>query len=132
VKTIHRIIISAVVVLASWTIAPPPAEAQSSSTSASTSTSAKGEASAVASDTLTVADVQRAAEQLAIAVREAVKKTTEDPAVKVAALKVAKNAVVAAQVVVTQQMDTLQTVLDALAKEIAQATEKQQSKSGNH
>ena len=79
-----------------------------------------------------MADVQRAADQLVIAVREAVKKTTEDPAVKVAALKVAKNAVVAAQVVVTQQMDTLQTVLDALAREIAQATEKQQSKSGNH
>ena len=129
-KTLNRITISAIVVLASWTFAPVTAQAQSTSTQSSSST--KAEASANARDSVTMVDVQRAAEQLVIAVREAVKKTTEDPAVKVAALKVAKNAVVAAQVVVTQQMDTLQTVLDALAREIAQATEKQQSKSGNH
>jgi hypothetical protein len=66
--------------------------------------------------------------QLAAAVHEAVRKATEDPAVKVAALKVAKNAVVAAQIAVTQQADALQAVLDALAREIAQASEKQQAK----
>jgi len=78
-----------------------------------------------AGDSVSIADVQRAAEQLAIAVQAAVKKATEDPALKVAALKVATNAVNAAQVVVTQQAATLQTVLDSLAKEIAVATEKQ-------
>jgi len=77
-------------------------------------------------------DVQRAADQLAIAVQEAVRKATEDPAVKVAALKVAKNAVTAAQVVITQQAETLQTVLDALARQISQATEEQQKKAKSH
>ncbi len=132
-KSLTRITLVAIVVLASWTLAPGALQAQESSTpSSSSSAKTEGGTNVVARDSVTVADVQRAAEQLAIAVREAVKKTTEDPAVKVAALKVAKNAVVAAQVVVTQQMDTLQGVLDALAKEIAQATEKQQSKAGNH
>jgi hypothetical protein len=78
-----------------------------------------------AGDSVSMADVQRAAEQLAIAVQAAVKKATEDPALKVAALKVATNAVNAAQVVVTQQAATLQTVLDSLAREIAVVTEKQ-------
>ena len=77
------------------------------------------------SDSVSIADVQKAADDLARAVQEAVRKATEDPAVKVAALKVAKNAVTAAQVVVTQQAETLQTLLDSLAKEIASATEKQ-------
>jgi hypothetical protein len=81
---------------------------------------------------VTIADVQRAADQLAIAVQEAVRKATEDPALKVAVLKVAKNAVQAAQVVVTQQAETLQSVLDSLAKEIAMAAEKQQSKPKSH
>ena len=76
--------------------------------------------------------MEKAAAQLAVAVQEAVRKATEDPAVKVAALKVAKNAVTAAQVVVTQQAETLQTVLDALAKEIAAATEKQQTRGKSH
>ena len=76
--------------------------------------------------------MQKAADQLAIAVQEAVRKATEDPAVKVAALKVAKNAVTAAQIVVTKQAETLQTVLDALAREIALATEKQQAKPKRH
>jgi hypothetical protein len=91
--------------------------------------SAKVEISA--SDSATIADVQKAADDLARAVQEAVKKATEDPAVKVAALKVATNAVTAAQLVVTQQAATLQTLLDTLAREIAQATEKQ-SKSKSH
>ena len=83
-------------------------------------------------DSATIADVQKAADQLAIAVQEAVRKATEDPALKVAVLKVAKNAVVAAQVAITQQAETLQTVLESLAREIALATEKQQSKSKSH
>ena len=83
-------------------------------------------------DSVTVAEVQKAAEQLAIAVQEAVRKATEDPAVKVAALKVAKSAVTAAQVAITQQADALQTMLDTLAREISMATEKQQSKAKNH
>ena len=83
------------------------------------------------SDSVSIADVQKAADDLARAVQEAVRKATEDPAVKVAALKVAKNAVTAAQVVVTQQAETLQTLLDNLAKEIASATERQ-SKPRSH
>ena len=84
-----------------------------------------------AGDSVSVADIQRTAEQLAIAVQAAVRKATEDPALKIAALKVATNAVNAAQVVVAQQAATLQSVLDSLAKEIAMATEKQ-AKQKNH
>ncbi|MGI9042904.1 MAG: hypothetical protein ACR2GK_02130 [Gemmatimonadaceae bacterium] len=79
-------------------------------------------------DSVSVQDIERAAEQLAEAVQAAVRKATEDPAVKVAALKVAKNAVSAAQITITQQANTLEKVLDALAREIALATEKQQDK----
>ena len=86
----------------------------------------------VVSDSVSVEDVQKAAQQLADAVEAAVRKATEDPAVKVAALKVAKNAVTAAQVAITQQTQTLQAVLDALSREIAMATDKQQSKSKTH
>ena len=110
-----------VVVASIWTA--KPAEAQEKE---------KAKSSISDSVTVSVADVQKAADQLAIAVQEAVRKATEDPAVKVAALKVAKNAVTAAQIVVTQQAETLQTVLDALAREIALATEKQQAKSKRH
>jgi hypothetical protein len=118
----NRFTLFAFVVVASiWTA--KPAKAQDVS---------KDKPVVTSSDSVTIADVQRAADQLAIAVQEAVRKATEDPAVKVAALKVAKNAVAAAQVVVTQQAETLQTVLDALAKQIAMATEKQQSKVRNH
>ena len=67
-----------------------------------------------------------------MAVQEAVRKATEDPAVKLAALNVAKNAVTAAQVVITQQAATLQTVLDTMAREIARATDTQQSKAKSH
>lgn len=93
---------------------------------------ARADSVALSRDSVTVQDVQKAAEQLAVAVEAAVRKATEDPAVKVAALKVAKNAVTAAQVVITQQVTTLQAVLDALAREIAQATEKQQTKAKSH
>jgi uncharacterized protein YukE len=52
--------------------------------------------------------------------------------VKVAALQVARNAITTAQIVISQQAETLQSVLDSLAKEIAQAGERKQPKSGNH
>ena len=119
---------SFVVVASIWTAKPAQAQDQPKSKPAP---SAKIEASSIA-DSVTLADVQRAADQLAIAVQEAVRKATEDPAVKVAALKVAKNAVSAAQIVVTQQAETLEKVLNALAREIAQASEKQTSKSKHH
>jgi hypothetical protein len=119
---------SFVVVASIWTAKPAQAQEQPKSKPAP---SAKIEASSVV-DSVTLADVQRAADQLAIAVQEAVRKATEDPAVKVAALKVAKNAVTAAQIVVTQQAETLEKVLNALAREIAHASEKQTSKSKHH
>jgi hypothetical protein len=115
------------VVLASiWTARSASAQDQKAKTS-----SPRAESAAV-SDSVTLADIQKAADQLAIAVQEAVRKAAEDPAVKVAALKVAKNAVTAAQVVVTQQAETIQAMLDAMARELAMAAEKQQSKSGHH
>jgi hypothetical protein len=83
-------------------------------------------------DSVSTADIERAAQQLAIAVQAAVKKATEDPAVKLAALKVATNAVNTAQVVITQQAATLQAMLDTLASELAMATDKQASKQKTH
>lgn len=118
---------AAIVVASIWNATVPPAEAQDT---AKPSTTIQDKAAA--RDSVSLADVQKAADQLAVAVQDAVRKATEDPAVKVAALKVAKNAVTAAQVVITQQAETLQTVLDALAREIAQATQKQQSKAKSH
>ncbi len=94
------------------------------STAAAQSTEMK-----TARDSVSVQDIEKAAEQLADAVHAAVKKATEDPAVKVAALKVAKNAVVAAQLTINQQAAALERVLDAMAREIAIATDKQVQKS---
>jgi len=110
-----------VIVASIWSA--KPAHAQDTS---------KNKTPAVSSDSVTIADVQKAADDLVLAVQAAVRKATEDPAVKVAALKVAKSAVTTAQVVVTQQAETLQAVLDALAKQIAMATEKQESKAKSH
>lgn len=120
---------AAVVIASIWTFAP---QAGAQDTAKPKAPASKADVIVVQRDSVSVEDVQKAAEQLAIAVQEAVKKATEDPAVKVAALKVAKNAVTAAQVVVTQQVETLQMVLDALAKQIAVATDKQQSKARSH
>ena len=117
------------IIVASILAAPTMARAQQSSEK--TKTSAKVDPVIAAGDSVSIADVQRAADELAIAVQAAVKKATEDPALKVAALKVATSAVNAAQVVVTQQAATLQAVLDSLAREIAMATEKQ-SKQKSH
>ena len=128
-RTSRWILFAFVVVASIWTA--KPAEAQEKEKAKTPS--AKNESAAIAdSVVVSVADVQKAADQLAIAVQEAVRKATEDPALKVAALKVAKNAVTAAQVAITQQAETLQTVLDALAREIAIATEKQQAKPKRH
>ena len=87
---------------------------------------------APASDSGSVADIEKAAAQLAVAVEAAVRKATEDPAVKVAALKVAKNAVAAAQIAVTTQANVLQATLEAMAREIAIVTERQQAKARAH
>ncbi len=73
-------------------------------------------------DSVTIADVQRAASELARTVQEAVRKVTENPELKVAALKLATESVNAAQVIVSQQAATLQSVLEGLAKEVAAAT----------
>lgn len=113
-----------------WTGSAAAAKAQQTTDNVKPSVS-KVDPAVASSDSVAIADIQRAAEDLALAVQTAVKKATEDPALKVAALKVATNAVNAAQVVVNQQAATLQTVLDALARQIAVATEKQ-SKQKSH
>src|SRR5688572_29289602 len=114
ISTLRRTLFAGIVLASIWTATASSAQAQSTATKP---------------DTVSLQEIEKAAEQLADAVQAAVRKATEDPAVKVAALKVAKNAVAAAQVAITIQTQTLQTVLDALAKEIAVATEKQQAKS---
>lgn len=106
---------------AQQTTAPKPAPKSESKT----------DAAIVARDSVTIADVERAAAELAIAVQAAVRKATESPELKVAALKVATNAVAAAQIIITQQAATLQTVLEALAREIAAASA-QQTKPKSH
>jgi hypothetical protein len=85
------------------------------------------------SDSVSIADVQRAADELARTVQAAVKKITQDPELKVAALRVAKESVNATQVIVSQQAETLQTLLDGIAKQIAAATVNiQQTKPKTH
>ena len=123
---------SAIVVASIWTSGETASAQQTKPSAPEKKESTKIEVVISDRDSATIADVQKAADQLAIAVQEAVRKATEDPALKVAVLKVAKNAVVAAQVAITQQAETLQTVLESLAREIALATEKQQSKSKSH
>lgn len=128
----NRSALFAMIVIASiWTFGSTSAAAQESA-KANAPAIKKTDSKTSQRDSVSVKEVQKAAEQLAIAVQEAVRKATEDPAVKLAALEVAKSAVTTAQVVITQQAETLQSVLDALAKEIALASEKKQPKSGNH
>jgi len=110
------------------------AKAQSSQPAAKTPTTpstTQTSKSADARDSVTIADVQRAADDLAIAVQQVVKKVTESPELKVAALKLATNAVNAAQVVVAQQAATLQATLELLAREVA-AVSAQQTKPKTH
>jgi hypothetical protein len=84
-------------------------------------------------DSVSLADVQRAADELARTVQAAVKKIKEDPELKVAALRLAKESVNATQVIVATQAETLQSLLDSLSKEIANATITiQQSKPKTH
>jgi hypothetical protein len=85
-------------------------------------------------DSVSIADVQRAADELARTVQAVAKKIAEDPKIKVAALKLATQSVNAAQIVVEQQAETLQSLLDTLAKEMAAATIsiEQKSKTKTH
>ena len=83
-------------------------------------------------DSVSIADVQRAADDLVIAVQQTVKKVTENPELKVAALKLATSSVNAAQVVVAQQAATLQAALESLAKDVASATATEQRKIKTH
>ena len=130
IRKILSTLFTFIVVASIWGGSTSTAEAQD--TASPKTQSSKVEDKAVARDSVTIADIQKAADQLAVAVQEAVRKATEDPAVKLAALNVAKNAVTAAQVVITQQAATLQTVLDTMAREIARATDTQQSKAKSH
>lgn len=114
ISSIRVILAAALVVTASFV--PRPARAQQPAVQAP---AVRADTTITGRDSVTVADVERAAEQLAVAVQEAVRKATESPELKVAALKLATNAVKAAQVVVTQQAATLQTMLEALAREVA-------------
>ena len=133
-KLTRLFLFSAIVIASIWTSSEASAQQTAPSKTATVTKPESGTSDIALSsrDSVTIADVQKAADQLAIAVQEAVRKATEDPALKVAVLKVAKNAVVAAQVAITQQAETLQTVLESLARELALATEKQQSKSKSH
>lgn len=108
--------LAAVALVVTASFVPRPAKAQQASPPVP---AARADTAISVRDSATVADVARAAEQLAVAVQEAVRKATESPELKVAALKLATNAVMAAQVVVTQQATTLQTMLEALAREVA-------------
>ena len=121
IRSIRRALFAGIVLASLFTASGSVAGAQDASVKA-----------AADSISVSVTDLERAAEQLAIAVEAAIRKTAEDPAVKVAALKVAKNAVNAAQVAVTAQANVLQAALDALAREIAIVTEKQQAKAKAH
>lgn len=122
-RTIRSYMIAGVVIASIWSANVKAAQAQQA-----TPGKPDAPASVVSRDSVTIADVQKAADQLAVAVQDAVRKATEDPALKVAALKVAKNAVSAAQIVISQQAETLEKVLNALAREIAQASDKQQGR----
>ena len=130
IRKILSTLFALIVVASIWGGSASTAEAQD--TALPKTQSSKAQDKAATRDSVTIADIQKAADQLAVAVQEAVRKATEDPAVKLAALNVAKNAVTAAQVVITQQAATLQTVLDTMAREIARATDTQQSKAKSH
>ena len=131
IRSIRSFVFASLVFAGIWVGTAATAQAQEPAVKGPPVTT-KGNVTVQSRDSVSIADVQKAADDLAMAVEQAVRKATEDPAVKVAALKVAKNAVTAAQIVITQQAETLQTVLDALARQIAQASEKQQSKVRNH
>lgn len=122
-RRIIPIIIAALIAGASTAKAQTPSKAPAVSKSATID----------ARDSVSIADVQRAADELARTVQAAVKKIKEDPELKVAALRLAKESVNATQVIVATQAETLQSLLDSLSKEIANATVTiQQSKPKTH
>ena len=123
----------AFIIFAVFVTGASTAKAQSSQPPAKTPTPSTPQTSksADARDSVTIADVQRAADDLAVAVQQVVKKVTESPELKVAALKLATNAVNAAQVVVAQQAATLQATLELLAREVASVSA-QQTKPKTH
>lgn len=125
-RSIRSYITAGVVIASIWSADAKAAQAQQAQQAAAAKPDAQ--ATVVARDSVTIADVQKAADQLAVAVQDAVRKATEDPALKLAALKVAKNAVSAAQIVISQQAETLEKVLAGLAREIAQASDKHQAR----
>ncbi len=106
------------IILAALIAGAGTAKAQSASKQPAVSKSA----SIDKSDSVSLADVQRAADELARTVQAAVKKIKEDPELKVAALRLAKESVNATQTIVATQAETLQSLLDSLSKEIATAT----------
>jgi D-aminopeptidase len=122
-RRIVPIILAALVAGASTAMAQTPSKSPAVSKSAMTESR----------DSVSLADVQRAADELARTVQAAVKKIKEDPELKVAALRLAKESVNATQVIVATQAETLQSLLDSLSKEIANATITiQQSKPKTH
>ncbi len=135
-KTMKRstLIILAVLVGAGSSVAraQSPSEPQASVRKTQEPATVQKSAAVDPGDSVTIADVQRAADNLAIAVRDVVRKVTESPELKVAALKLAASSVTAAQVIVTQQAATLQATLDALARDVAAVTAQQQSKLKTH
>jgi hypothetical protein len=93
--------------------------AQSSSTPQSTS---KTSSVPTKADSVNAAEIQRAADELVLAVQDAVRKVKDNPELKVATLKLAAASVTAAQVIITREATTLQQILEGLAKEVAAAT----------
>lgn len=95
--------------------------AQSPSTSTPQSTT-KTSSAPTKADSVNAAEIQRAADELVLAVQDAVRKVKDNPELKVATLKLAAASVAAAQVIITREATTLQQILEGLAKEVAAAT----------
>jgi hypothetical protein len=92
--------------------------AQSPSTSTPQSTT-KTSSAPTKADSVNAAEIQRAADELVLAVQDAVRKVKDNPELKVATLKLAAASVAAAQVIITREATTLQQILEGLAKEVA-------------
>jgi len=105
------------VILAALIAGASTAQAQSASKSPAVSKSAT-----IDRDSVSLADVQRAADELARTVQAAVKKIKEDPELKVAALRLAKESVNATQVIVATQAETLQSLLATCPNRLSMTT----------
>lgn len=79
-------------------------------------------------DSVNAAEIQRAADELVLAVQDAVRKVKDNPELKVATIKLAAASVTAAQAIITREATTLQQILEGLAKEVAAATADQTKK----